>query len=131
MLQRRLVGDEPVELLWPASWMQNGLELTLEGGEKLELSQLQLGALQAAMAERRLLLLMQSQYLGTPKQQERKVRRELRLDASWPNRQERLEHIFRRFCESPVCKVGPQGSKRKRGQALRQQTVGLDGRHLE
>ena len=109
-LRRRLIGEVPVELLWPAAWMQPCLELTIEGGDRLEVRQLQLRVLQAASAERKLLSMLQSQYLGTPIKQERKVRRELRLDASWPNRQERLEHIFRSFCQSPVCnELGPHG----------------------
>ena len=109
-LRRRLIGDVPVELLWPATWMQPCLELTIEGGDRLEVRQLQLRVLHAATAERKLLNMLQSQYLGTPIKQERKVRRELRLDASWPNRQERLEHIFRSFCQSPVCnELGPHG----------------------
>jgi len=99
-LHRRLVGDEPVELLWPVVWMDGGLELHLEGQAGLHLRQLRLSGIAAAMAEHRLLLLLGS--LPSPP--------ELRLDASWPNQHERLEHIFRCFLSSPACNdLGPHG----------------------
>ena len=103
VLRRKLLGDQPVELLWPADWMEGSLELTMEGGDSLRLRHLQIGELHAAMAERQLLRILQSLHPGSPARAEMQVRRELQLDGSWPNRQERLEHIFRSFCNSPIC----------------------------
>jgi O-antigen biosynthesis protein len=126
VLRRQLIGDEPVELLWPAAWMADSLEVSVEGGSKLKLRQLQLHELQAEMAERRLLLMLQSRYASSPARQEMRVRRELKLDASWPNRQERLMHIFRHFCQSPVCNdLGLHGRLVKRRQAEDQPGLAL------
>jgi GT2 family glycosyltransferase len=101
-LERRLVGDEPVELIYPADWMKDDLALHIQGGSTLQLRHVAQHVISAAMAERRLMLILQSRQPGTPARQQARVRRELRLDASWPDQRERLEHLFRSYCQSDV-----------------------------
>jgi len=94
-LQRQLMGDEPVELIWPAAWGSDDLALTVEGSDRLRVRHLRLRGITAALAERRLLQLLQTW-------------QRLPLHSSWANRHVRLEHIFRRFRDSPVCNdLGP------------------------
>lgn len=99
-LERRLVGNELLELIWPAAWLQNDLTLTIQGSDSLQLRQIRLQGISAAMAERRLMLILQSLQPGTPAKQQARLRRELQLDGPWPDRQERLEHLFRSYCRS-------------------------------
>lgn len=125
-LERRLVGDEPVELIYPANWMADGLALCIQGGRTLVPRQIQQRAISAAMAERRLMLILQSRQPGTPARQQARLRRELQLDGSWPNQRERLEHLFRCFCKSDVSNaIGRHGRQVLRRQRDDRATLAL------